>query len=177
LAEVDTARTVELKASASGVLAPILLGMAMTGVCVALVVVYAGAGNPRQYMGMAGTALFGAITIVSIWRSSKIGDTVLTLSPQGFRDIRVSPEFIPWSAVESISAREMSSAKGVVVKRIVVTLPKSVRQNSRFGRSGGWSQSGGADGLSIATEELGPPFNEILEMMRAYLAAHGGKAA
>jgi hypothetical protein len=172
---MDTTRTVEIRASATHTALAIFVALAMTCLCVAVVVIYFGTGNAREYMGWAGAVLFGALTAVTIWRASQIGggQAVLTLSPQGFRDIRISQEFIPWSAVGTISVRGSHRGKGVVVKSIAVEVPESVRNDSRFGRSGNWSQRIGADGLSISTQELTPPFNDILEMMRAYQAAHG----
>jgi hypothetical protein len=175
---IDTTRTVEIRASQAHTMLAILLALAMTCASVAVAVIYFGTGNSREYMGWAGTLLFGALTAATVWRSSQIGggQAVLTLSPQGFRDIRISQEFIPWTAVGTIAVRESRMGKGVVVKSIAVEVPESIREDSRFGRSGDWSQRVGADGLSINTQELSPPFNDVLEMMTAYKAAHGGKA-
>jgi hypothetical protein len=176
--QIDTTRTVEIRASATHTALAIFVALAMTAVCVAVAVTYFGTGNSREYMGWAGAILFGALTTATIWRSSQIGggQAVLTLSSRGFRDIRISQEFIPWTAVGTISVRESHMGKGAVVKSIAVEVPDDVRKDARFGRSGDWSQRVGADGLSISVQELSPPFNDVLEMMRAYAASHGGKA-
>ena len=100
---------------------------------------------------------------------------MLTLSPQGFRDIRISPEFIPWSVVENLSIWRYRNTKTVVVK-----VSEAVWRDFPLSRMARWTRSAnanlGVDGLAIGTVELATGTDELLAMMRAFAVAHGGKA-
>jgi hypothetical protein len=174
--EIDTTRTVDIRASAVGSLLPTFVLMAMTCFCVVAIVASFGTGDSRLYLALAGAVLFGAATLASIRNSVRPGQPVLTLSPEGFRDVRISREFVPWSVVESIWVSE-EHVRRTVVRNIAVTIPESARNDARFGRTGDWSRMVRSGCLTIRTGELSAPLNDVLEMMQAYAVAHGGKRA
>jgi hypothetical protein len=116
---LDTSATIEIRA-APGRLALMALGaLAFVGAGVFLVWSH-GARNTfdawlAQAVGYAAIAFFGTGFVVLTQRFFKQRETVVTLSPDGLKDIRVSPDLIPWSAVASLNTWQMYGQQVMVV--------------------------------------------------------------
>jgi hypothetical protein len=98
----------------------------------------------------------------------------LVLSPEGFKDDNIAPQYIPWSAVEGMSEIEVSfwgkryrHAIEVNISREGwqgLSLTRAARSNKRAG-SYAWVLSAGSE----------TDFDNQLQAMRTYAKAHGGK--
>ena len=174
--QIDTARTVEIRSSPTRLVLLGAGGLAAGVLSFAIAKTYAGTGSYREFIGWVGVVFCGLVVLVALWRALRMRQPTLTLSPQGFRDIRVSPDFIPWTAVENLSIWQYRNTKTVIAK-----VPETVWRDFPLSRMARWSRSAntslGVDGLAIGTVELQTRSDELLETMRAFAAAHGGKAA
>jgi hypothetical protein len=172
--ETDVARIMEFRPSPIRLFWLGLGALAMAIASFAMARAYFGTGNIREFIGWAGALFFGACFLIAIWRSFRMNQPTLTLSSEGFRDTRISSEFIPWTTVEKISVWRHRSANAIVVK-----VSETVWEDFPLSRLARWSRSAnrslGADGLSIGTSELRVKFDDILAMMQTYATAHGGK--
>jgi hypothetical protein len=108
---IDTSATIDIR-TAPGQLALMALGaLAFVGGGVVLVWTSGARSNLdawlAQAVGYAAIAFFGYRFVVLTHRFFKPRETVVALSPEGLRDIRVSPDLIPWSAVASLNTWQM----------------------------------------------------------------------
>jgi hypothetical protein len=173
--EIDTSRTMEIQSSPLRLLLIGVGGLAMAALSLGMAREYAGTGSFRELVGWVGAVFFGIVFVFAIWRGARATGPVVTLSPQGFRDTRISSEVIPWTLVQRISTWQYRGTKIIVIK-----VPDNVWQDFPLSRIARWSRSAnvslGADGLAIATVELKVKFDELMEMMTAYAQAYSGKA-
>ena len=171
----DTGRTVEIRASPLRLFLLGCGGLAAGVLSYWIARTYAGTGSFREFIGWVGVVFCGLVVLVALWRALRMREPMLILSPEGFRDTRISSQFIPWPMVENLSIWRYRNTKIVVVK-----VPDSVWRDFPLSRMARWSRSAnaslGADGLAIATVELRTTSDELLATMKAYTAAHGGKA-
>jgi hypothetical protein len=171
---VDTGNTVEIRASPFRLLLLGCGGLAAAVLSYAIARTYAGTGSFREFIGWVGVVFCGLVVLVAVWRALRMRQPMLTLAPAGFRDIRIASQFIPWSAVENLSIWRYRNTKTVVVK-----VGESVWRDFPLSRMARWSRSAnislGVDGLAIGTVELPMKSEELLEMMAAFVRAHGGR--
>lgn len=172
---VDTSRTIEIFASPLKLVGYIALALALTAasaVVAGLVPgVWFGAGD--AVFGAAGLVLFGGAAAVMIWRLFAQRGPVVTLTPEGLRDIRVADDLIPWRAVHAISTWERSRQKFMVV-----AVDPAVERTLRLTRLARWTRGTnralGADGLCIAAQGLATDHGTLVASAQAYArAAHG----
>ena len=116
--------------------------------------------------------LFGAIAAAQFFADAT---AMLTISPEGFHDRRMTDEMVPWSAVRSVDAFRMSGQKmvlaaihpeaeaGLSLKRVARAMRET---NARLG----------ADGLVVSTQGLKTTHEEVLTLMSAYANAWGNAA-
>ena len=67
------------------------------------------------FIGWASILFFGFCTIVALWRLVTQRGPVVTITPQGIRDIRIVEDFIPWAAIRNISTWEFQRQKAMVL--------------------------------------------------------------
>lgn len=110
---VDTSRTVAIVASRFGTIWKLvwsIVGLLVAGALTALLILLASEGQvsvpPFILYVFAGiVAVFALACLVSIIDCGmflKIANNVLTISPEGIRDRRVTEELVPWRAVRSV---------------------------------------------------------------------------
>ena len=100
--QIDVNQTLQLRRSGSAVLVGILILMFLFGM--SLMVALTDDKAMKRYFGWGGVLLFGAGLVSAAWRSRDPTKSLVTLRPQGML-ARVSPKFVPWSAVEDWSVR------------------------------------------------------------------------
>ena len=103
---IDTAATLDIRGSRAKLAGLVLIGVALTAL--SLWIIIAGIAPPGSFgelAGYVGVPFFGAATAVGVYRLFTAARAVLTISPQGLRDIRIADAFIPWPTV----ARESPS--------------------------------------------------------------------
>ena len=69
-----------------------------------------------KVIGSLSILFFGAMTGLIVWRLLTQRGTVITLTPQGFHDIRVTKSAVPWNAVEAVSVWSSQGQASVIVK-------------------------------------------------------------
>jgi hypothetical protein len=117
--------------------------------------------------GVAGVVFFGMCTALLIWRllTTRV---VLTLAPEGIRDVRLAREFIPWSAIEGVSIYTMAGQRCVVLK-----VAPEVERRLTLTRIARWTRGGnralGADGLCISAQGLEIELDALLVLIAARL--------
>jgi hypothetical protein len=126
-----------------------------------------------QLIGYLGLAFFGPCALLIAWRLLTQRGPVITLSPQGFRDVRVSHDVVPWRAIASIGTWTHSG------QRIMVLGMKSGEEEklklTRIARmSRGANARLGADGLAITAQGTKINHDDLIATTTAYVQAHGG---
>jgi hypothetical protein len=152
----DTSRTIEFRASPSRQLMLLAFSVMSTAIAAAL------AFRPFPNMpndpatvsaGYTGIAFFGFCAAVAIWRLIATWGPVVTVSPEGLRDVRVSAEPIPWRSIKSISTWQMQRQAVLVVAvdpETEARLP--LTRVARWTRNA--TRSLGADGLIVSSQGL-----------------------
>ncbi|MGX5800081.1 STM3941 family protein [Bradyrhizobium sp. Arg314] len=173
----DTNRTVEFRSSPARLgLGAILLAV-MGTLCLAL-------GWPllpdiaptsfEQILGWTGAILSAATFVIVVVRLFDLNRPTLILSPTGFWDVRLSAEFIPWSAVKRISERSYRRQTFLLVEVL-----ESVWQSSSLTKLARWSRGPnrmmGLDAMCIGTGDLDVKYDELSSMITAYARAYGVK--
>lgn len=103
--------------------------------------------------GYSGLAFFSFCAAVALWRLFAQRGAIVTISPEGLRDIRVAAEPIPWRAIKAISTWRMQGQMVLVVKidpaaEARLTLTRMTRWTRNAHRSLG------ADGLVVSAYGL-----------------------
>ena len=128
-------------------------------------------GGFKQFVGWLGAVFFGLGFLIWIGRALKMGQATLSLSPQGFRDVRLSPDWVPWSAVENLSTWSLLGTTIIVAK-----ISDASWNTLRLTRSARWSRSQnkslGVDGLAIAAVDLAVRVDDLLTLMTTYQTSH-----
>lgn len=131
-------------------------------------------GSFVQLAGWVGMPLFFGSFLVLARRYLKSDLPTIELSPQGFRDSRLSSALVSWANVENLSVWDYKSNKMLIVKVSDATWRKlPLSRMARWTRAA--NRSLGINGLCIATTEFSIKFDELFGIFAAYLEAHGGK--
>jgi hypothetical protein len=173
----DTDTTIEIAASGLKQLGLLLLGVLMTlcGVVLALSARPATAGLDVVIGGLA-AVFFGACTLMIAWRFLTMRGPIVTLSPKGLIDTRVSASLIPWTAIEDIGTFTVNRQKFIVVS-VDPGVERTLDLTAIARWSRGPNRSLGADGLCISAQGLKVNHATLLDMCHAYLQASRQRAA
>jgi hypothetical protein len=110
---IDTSRTVAIVASRFGTIWKLvwsIAGLLVAGPLTALLILLASQDNTGLpafifyvFAGIAAIFVLGSlVSIIECAMFLKISNNVLTISPEGIRDRRVTEEIVPWRAVRSV---------------------------------------------------------------------------
>ena len=194
---IDTSRTLEIKGSPWKALKMVGASAMMAALSAAVAFHYlpnVRPGSLVEFVGYAGVLFFGLGTLLLIWQYFRLRGPVLTLTPDGIRDSRLSAQAIPWKAVSSVSAWDISMAAGksaaaavpaplpvhgtrAVANSRTVVLAVDADTENRIVRTrlAKWMRNAnrgfGADGLAISPLGLAIGFDELLDTCRAYWQA------
>ncbi|MBR0899439.1 hypothetical protein JQ616_31190 [Bradyrhizobium tropiciagri] len=153
--------------------------MFMAGACVGVLLGFLGPPAKERALvgpilafliGTAGIILFGSITIHALVRWLGPRQPVLFMTRDGFKDIRISADWIPWSTVLSL--------KNYRDKGIVIDVdPDFVRKHLRLGPVARFMRTAnglfGNRGLWVVAFPLGISARELLDVMaNLYRPAH-----
>ena len=120
--------------------------------------------------GYFGMAFFGLCAGVAIWRLWAQRGAIITLSPQGLRDVRVAAEPIPWSAIKEISTGQMQRQSV-----LVIAIDPAAEQRLTFTRVARWMREAhrnrGVDGFVISAQALKVGFPTLFYTCRDYWEA------
>jgi hypothetical protein len=168
---IDTTRTVEIVA-AVGQMALMALGAAAftAGAAFMLVKGLAAPGSFNELMMYLGVAFFGFCTVMIVWRMITGRGTVVTIGPEGIRDVRVADKTIPWSAISDIGTWTSNGQK-----IMVLAVSPEVEAELGLTRIAQWSRGAnkalGADGLCVTAQGIKMGYDELLATTAAYAEA------
>jgi hypothetical protein len=100
---INTRGAIEIEYSSIRMLGLAGLFLLLMGLCAAFVVVLRAplpilGSSFAEFIFFAGAMFFGAATAVLLWRVFTTRGPVVTITPEGIRDVRVAAELIAWSA-------------------------------------------------------------------------------
>jgi hypothetical protein len=168
---IDTNRTVEIKA-AVGQMALLALGAAAftAGAVFILANGLAPPGSFKELAVYVGVSFFGFCTVMIVWRMITGRGTVVTIGPDGIRDVRVADNTIPWSAISDIGTW---TAHGQ--KIMVLAVSPEVEAGLGLTRAASWSRGAnralGADGLCVTAQGIKIGYDALLATTTAYAEA------
>jgi hypothetical protein len=154
---------IEIQGSPAKLFGLAALGIIMTGLSAAIAfgMIPPGDGSFVQFLGGFGVLFFGTGLVIALYRLATSSGTLITLSPEGLHDVRVSQRPVPWDAISDVS---VWSAHGQDI--IVVAMPPEIEQRIGLTRMARWSRGAnaklGADGLCIASTGLNMKHVELL---------------
>jgi hypothetical protein len=169
----DTSRIMEFHASPARLLT--LLAFSAMSLVIAAALAFrllpGTASDPAMVStGYTGIAFFSFCAAVAIWRLLAQRGPMVTLSPDGLLDVRVSKEPIPWRAIKSISTRQMQRQMVLLVAVDPATEDKlSLTRVARWMRNA--NRSLGADGLVISPQGLKVGYPTLYYTCRDYWEA------
>lgn len=131
-------------------------------------------------------AVFAGAGLAALWRMRGLRSTIVTITPEGIRDIRVSEKFIPWSVVQGVSiwnaAREKLgpfhvnvtgsfSGKNIVVLAINPDDLRRLALPQLLAWSRGLNRAAGMDGVCLTADRLKTDVSTLLAACTAYADA------
>jgi hypothetical protein len=148
---VQTSDIMEITGSPVKLIGLFAAGVLMTAASAALA--FRWIPSESTAWGWFGLLFFGLCTALGLWRLLTAGRTVLTISPHGIKDVRLSAEMVPWSGVEDISTAKIKRQKFVVI-----AVEPSIEERLALTRMARWSRGPnrllGIDGLCISAVGL-----------------------
>lgn len=169
----DTSETIEIKASAAKQVSYALLCVLAT---LAFVEAFEKADDT---VGIAVSALavaiIGAGTVFLVSQYVPRRGTVITISPEGIRDIRIAPEFIPWTAVQTIFPQSSIGNKYLLLsvdrEAVEALTIDSVSRRQGFGSD----QVPDFETLQISSSGLKVKFSTLRDTCLAYAHRYGAE--
>lgn len=123
-------------------------------------------------VGYLSILFFGAILLLVVWRLITRKGAVLTLSPEGLRDMRVSHDVIPWPAIARISTWQ-SHGQRIMVLGLHPGEEAKLRLTRLARVTRGANAKLGADGLSIAAQGTAIKHDDLMAATIAYAQRYG----
>lgn len=154
---------VEIKGSPAKLTGLLFLGVIMTALSGMIVwgTIPVRAGSLGQFMGWAGLLFFGLCTLVIGSRLMTSSKTIVTLSPSGYLDTRLSERPIPWAAIQNVMVWTMQGQKVIVLQ-----VPPETEASVGLTRIARWSRGAnaklGADGLCTVAAGLKTKHDDLL---------------
>jgi len=200
---IDTSKTMEIRVSRWKVLAVLVGALVLAGGSAAMAIDQMNSANSstyREFVGIGGVLFFGFGFFAQLVAAYKWRGPVVTLSPEGIRDIRMSHELVPWSAVHDITT--LSGTDPKMQEAIASYMPVRTRASDRqinklrfvilsvdpgikaqlvaSRRLGKWAmtldKAYGVDGIAINPQQLSVNFDTLLGAVKAYWQAAKGAA-
>ena len=157
----------------------------------------AAAGIYDKVVDFGGLAFFGFAFVGTIVMAMRWRGPVVTLSPEGIRDIRMSPELIAWHDVKDITTLrgddpEMQAATGYMqvstfaadrrirkMRFMMLAVAPEIKERIFAGhRMGQWAfdidEKYGVEGVAINPQQLSVGYDKLYATARAYWQAAGG---
>ena len=176
---IDTSKTMEIHGAPLKMIGLAILSLALTALSAAIAAGYIAridTSDWHYWAAVLGIVFFGFTTVTIVWRALTTRGPVVTLTPEGILDTRVTAALIPWNAVRGISTWSQSGGKIMVLDvdpEVEKTLP--LTRIARWSR--GANKKLGADGLCVTAQGLKTTYATLLEAATAYArAAHAQSA-
>lgn len=170
---IDTLTTTEIAGSPWKMLGLGLLGLGMVAGSAALAAPElhgARFDSTVRIIGAVGVLVFGLFTTLILWRAATTRGAVVTLTPTGIRDVRVSAREIPWSAVRSISTWS-NQGQRIMVLDVDPAVEATLGLTAIARWTRGANRSLGADGLCVTAQGLATTYDDLMALAKAYARA------
>lgn len=175
---VDVSKTLTVDRSLSKQVVTTLLGVSFFLGCVWMA--RGGlADDPRRgalsvALGWLGALFFGVALVMGSYLFIRRPKTILTLSPTGITDVRVSEDEIPWSGVLEVAVWQVRSGSNptFVVLMLRPQVEAQLGLTRVAARTRKFNSRVGADGLSILVSDLKARPSFLIEVITAYADAH-----
>ncbi len=171
MATIDTARTIEIHQSPWEMLKLFAIGIAFVACSIFII---SQGSIWHLIVGWFGILFFGALTLLVLWRLLTLIGPVITISPRGLRDKRVTGDLIPWSAITDISTWSHGNQSFVVL-----AVQPVVEKRLRLSLITRWTRRAnaalGADGLTIGSQGLRMDHDALLAAIIAYWQRYGSR--
>jgi len=125
-------------------------------------------------VGYFGVLFFGFAILKMGWLLVTARGPVLFIDRNGIRDLRVSPNVIPWDAVQQIGISEVKKQKFVTL-RVTPVLEKQLVASAGRKLMAAANHALGVDGIVINPSGLQVDPPDLFEVCNAYRAAYGRK--
>jgi hypothetical protein len=160
--------TVEIESSPAKLVVLLAMGLLLTAGGIAILILpVLDHGTFRALLVYLGVLFFAFCTLLAAWRLVMTRGPVITITPDGIRDTRVAPQFIPWTAVTSISTWQMANQKVMVV-----AVDPAVERTLTLTAIARWSRGGnralGADGLCMTAAGLKVDYDTLFATALRY---------
>ncbi len=157
-----------------------VLGIGMTALSAAVAIPLLGnvpPGSFAQFVGYVGVVFFALCTVLIFRRAATMRGPVVTMAPEGIRDIRIAPEFIPWPAIQGMWTWSLSGQK-----ILILAVDPAVRERLTTTRIAKWTRGAnaalGADGVGITAQGLAVNYDTLMKTVADYWdAARSDRAA
>lgn len=123
-------------------------------------------------LGWVTLVFFGACTMIALWRLLTQRGPVITLSPQGLQDVRVSADVVPWTAIETLYTWQHSGQK-VMVVGLKAGEEQKLRLTTIARLSRGANAKLGADGLAVTAQGTKIGHDDLMAAAIAYAQRYG----
>jgi hypothetical protein len=176
---IGAEEAMEIKGSPTKLIGILLGGVLLTATSAALAVHWLPDGRPGDnsvVWGWVGLLFFGLATAVALWRLLTADRTIITITPDGIKDRRLSAAVVPWRAIQRLSTAYISGQRFILLavnpsieKRLRLTLVArlSRRPNRMLG----------LDGLCISAVGLKVDYDTLFRVCLAHWQAAQGPAA
>src|SRR5581483_1536038 len=125
-------------------------------------------------VGYFGMIFFGFALLKIVWLLITARGAVLFIDRNGIRDLRVSPDVIPWDAIEQIGIDSVQKQAFVTLK-VTPGLERQLVASTGKKLMKAANHALGVDGIVINPSGLQVDPPTLLEVCNAYRAAYGRK--
>jgi hypothetical protein len=124
-----------------------------------------------RLLGYVAIIFFGLCGLIGVWRLLTQRGPVITVSPEGLRDVRVSHDIVPWPAIASIGTWTHSGQR-IMVLGLKPGEEAKLRLTTIARMSRGANARLGADGLAIAAQGTKISHDELIATATEYARAY-----
>ncbi len=128
--------------------------------------------DPRFLVGLACTVFSGIFFAATVHRLVVLRGNVITLSPEGFHDRRLTTHLVPWQLIQEVSEwGYRGNSASTIVLAIDPAFTDSLPLTLYTRLTHPLEKMLGTRGLCVLTWSLDVPHGRLLTLMRAYAAA------
>lgn len=120
-----------------------------------------------RLIGWLSIAVFGLFGAIALWRLLMQRGPVITFSPEGFRDIRVTHDIVPWTAIADLDTWRMSGQQ-VMIVGLKPDEEQKLRLTAIARMSRGANARLGADGLAVTAQGTKMSHEDLMKTTIAY---------
>lgn len=173
LETIDTTKTYEIFGNPIrllGLLAGALGFVALGAFFVSKPEVFGGARGLTLILliGWSAIIFFGLCALMGVLQLLKSKTPVVTISPQGFRDVRVASDTIPWDSIQNVSTFTTNGQRMLLVEvDPIVEANLNLSLVAKVTR--GANAKLGADGLCSTMVGMDTSYPDFLNMVEAFM--------